>query len=120
MARYEDLKVWQLSHQLALEARGLALRFPREERYELTSQLRRALLSVPANLVEGSGLWGPKGFLRHVRIAIGSLREVEYLLRFAHDASYIDDQLFGELTARVGHVRILLHRLAKSLGRAAS
>ena len=120
MARYEDLKVWQLSHQFAIEARTLALRFPREERYELTSQLRRALLSVPTNLVEGNGLWGPRNYLRHVRIAIGSLQEAEYLFRYAHDASYIDDGSHRELSARLVHIRVLLYRLAKALNRAAS
>jgi four helix bundle protein len=120
MARYEDLRVWQLSHQLALEARALALQFPPDERYELTSQLRRALLSVPNNLVEGNGLWGPRNYLRHVRIAIGSLQEAEYLFRYAHDAGYMDDGAFKDLSARLVHIRVLIYRLAKALSRAAT
>ena len=119
MAKYEELKVWQLSHQFALDARRLTLRFPREERYELTSQLRPALLSVPTNLVEGNGLWGVRNYLRHVRIAIGSLQEAEYLFRYARDASYVDEESFKELSDRLAHIRILLHRLAKALNRAA-
>jgi len=58
MAPYESLKVWQLSHQLALDIVAATRRFPREERFELTSQLRRAALSVPCNIVEGKARFG--------------------------------------------------------------
>ena len=75
---------------------------------------------MPTNLVEGNGLWGPRNYLRHVRIAIGSLQEAEYLFRYAHDASYIHDCSFEDLSARLVHIRILLYRLAKALGRAAT
>jgi len=118
MARYQELKVWQLAHQLAREVRAIVRRFPAEERFELASQLRRAVLSVPTNIVEGSGLRGPRGFLRHIRIAIGSLREVTYLLLYAKDDGYITESKYRDLEDQTRHVRILLHRLAKALERA--
>ena len=115
MARYEDLRVWQLSHALAQRVKALTNTFPAHERYELTSQLRWAIRSVPANIVEGSGLRGPKAFARHVRIALGSLREAEYLLLEAHGDGYVSDVVFAELKGEVRHVRILMFHLLKSL-----
>jgi four helix bundle protein len=118
MAKYEDLRVWRYSHELASKVRRITWAFPREERFELASQLRRAALSVPTNLVEGSGLRGPRPFLRHVRIAIGSLREVEYLLRVARDDGYISESSSEALGKEVEVVRVMLHSLAKALERA--
>jgi four helix bundle protein len=119
MARYEDLRVWQLSHALSQRVKALTSKFPAAERFELTSQLRRAIRSVPANLVEGSGLQGPKAFARHVRIALGSLREAEYLLLEAYQDGYINETQHREVVDQVAHVRILMFRLLKSLERAA-
>ena len=118
MARYEDLLVWRLSYALSQRVKSLTKKFPAHERFELTSQLRRAARSVPANLVEGSGLKGPKAFARHVRISLGSLREVEYLLLEAQSDGYITDAEYNELRADIRHVRILMFRLLRSLERA--
>jgi four helix bundle protein len=118
MSRYEDLLVWRLSYALSQRVKALTAKFPSHERFELTSQLRRAVLSVPANLVEGSGLKGPTGFARHVRIALGSLREVEYLLLEAHSDGYITQTEHEELRSDTRHVRILMFRLLRSLERA--
>jgi four helix bundle protein len=119
MGRYEDLRVWQLAHALSQRIKAVTLTFPGHERYELTSQLRRAVRSVPANLVEGSGLQGPRAFAKHVRIAIGSLREVDYFLLEAREDGYIDQPSYEELVAEVRHVRVLHFRLLKALQRAA-
>ena len=116
---YEELKVWELSHRLNLDVSAISRTFPRHERFELTSQLRRAVRSVPANLVEGHGQYGPKVFLRHVRIAQGSLAEVDYLLMNARDEGYLKAEVWEELASRVWAVRGLLIALAKSLDRAA-
>jgi four helix bundle protein len=118
MARYESLKVWQVAHGLNQAIRRLVQKFPREERFELSAQLRRAATSVPCNLVEGSGLVGSRGFLRHVRIATASLREVEYLVLLSREDEYITTEQWSALQGDIRHVRILLHRLAKSLERA--
>ena len=116
---YEELRVWQLSHQLNLDVSAVSRAFPRHERFELTSQLRRAVRSVPANLVEGHGQYGPKVFLRHVRIAQGSLAEVDYLLMNARDEGYLKTETWEELADRVWRLRGLLIALAKGLDRAA-
>jgi four helix bundle protein len=116
---YEELKVWQLAHRLNLDVSALTRSFPRHERFELTSQLRRAVRSVPTNLVEGHGQYGPRNFLRHVRIAQGSLAEVDYLLMNARDEDYVSREEWQEFANRIWRIRGLLIALAKGLDKAA-
>ena len=112
---YQDLEVWRRAHQLNLDVSTLTRSFPRHERFELTSQLRRAARSVPTNIVEGHDQFGPRPFLRHVRIALGSLAEVDYLLLNARDEGYLEQQKWVELADRVWALRGLMLKLAKSL-----
>ena len=112
---YQGLEVWRRAHRLNLDVSTVTRTFPREERFELTSQLRRAVRSVPTNLVEGHDQFGPRPFLRHVRIALGSLAEVDYLLLNAKDEGYLEEQRWVELADRVWALRGLLLKLAKSL-----
>ena len=116
---YEELKVWQLAHRLNLDVSALSRSFPRHERFELTSQLRRAVRSVPSNLAEGHGQFGPRVFLRHVRIAQGSLAEVDYLLMNARDEGYTKHETWQEFADRIWNLRAQLIALARSLDRAA-
>jgi four helix bundle protein len=93
------------------------LRLPASERFELSSQLRRASRSVPANLVEGKGGSSTKVYLRHVQIALGSACELDYHLLFAADRRYLEPELCEDLRNRAWAVRGLLLRLADSLER---
>lgn len=77
---YRDLEVWQLAMQLAKETYSIARDFPKEELYGLTSQIRRACISVPANIAEGYGRDNPGDYARFLQIAQGSLKELETLL----------------------------------------
>jgi four helix bundle protein len=86
---YERFEAWKLAHSLALELYRTTDRWPRAERFELTAQLRRAALSVPANVAEGVARQGPREFGRFLAIALGSLSEVSYLLLFARDRSLL-------------------------------
>jgi four helix bundle protein len=74
---YEDLEVWQLAMTLAEECYKLTAAFPREETYGLTAQIRRAAVSIPANIAEGYGRNQTGNFLHFLRIAQGSVRELE-------------------------------------------
>jgi four helix bundle protein len=103
---HEKLKAWQLAHRLALEVYRVTDSWPRSERYELTSQARRAALSIPANIAEGVGTHGPRELRRYVNVARASLAELAYLLRFARDRGLLDQQ---EWTA--------LHGLKHEVGR---
>lgn len=85
MKPYERLEAWRQAHRLALVAYEATERFPRNELFGLTSQIRRAALSVPTNIAEGSAKRGRREFGRYLDIALGSLAELSYLLLFARD-----------------------------------
>lgn len=86
---YKNLKVWQKADELALTVYKLTKTFPGEEVYGVTSQLRRAALSVPTNIVEGYSRNGDKELARFLSIAIGSLAETEYLIEFSAKLGYL-------------------------------
>ena len=89
MQRFQDLKVWQRSHELVLEIYRLTKAFPEAERFGLVSQLRRAAASVPANVAEGSKRQHSPDFARFLNIAEGSLSESTYLLMLSRDLGYL-------------------------------
>lgn len=80
---YRDLHVWQKGIDLVAESYRLARQLPKDERFALSAQLRRAAVSVPANIAEGCGLSSRRSYVHHLRIARGSLLEVETLLHAA-------------------------------------
>ena len=112
---YEDLRVWQLAHRLALDVDVACLALPSSERFELSSQLRRAARSVPANVVEGKGGGGPRVYIRHLFIALGSVCELDYHLLFARDRGYLKEALSEDLRERAWAVHGLLLRLIRSM-----
>jgi four helix bundle protein len=106
--RWKNLEAWQLSDKLAHEVYKFTKAFPKEELYGLTSQLRRAALSVPTNIVEGYSRKGYKELSRFIDISLGSLGETTYLLYFSKDLGYIAendyealDKIQKELGARL-------------------
>jgi four helix bundle protein len=110
---YERLDAWRLAHELALEIYRVTDDFPRVELYGLTSQTRRAALSVPTNIAEGSAKRGPREFRRFLDISLGSLAELAYLLRFARDRGVLDPsdaERLDVLRERVGIVTWRLYR----------
>jgi len=90
MQHFTKLLAWQRSHQLVLAIYGASVGFPRSEQFGLTSQLRRAALSVPTNIAEGSKRQSQSDFARFLNIAEGSLAETEYLLMVSRDLGYIE------------------------------
>jgi four helix bundle protein len=89
---FEDLIVWQKAHAFVLGVYKASRSFPREETYGLTAQLRRAAISVPANIAEGFKRPGRPDKARHMNIAQGSLEEARYYLRLAEDVGYGSDE----------------------------
>ena len=87
---FETLIVWQKSHQFVLDIYAIAKNFPKDEIYGLTSQLKRASVSIPANIAEGFGRRGDKDKLRFYNISRASLLEVRYFLILVHDLKYCD------------------------------
>jgi four helix bundle protein len=94
---YKELRVWQRADELAVQIYRLTKSFPKDEIYGLTSQLRRAALSIPTNIVEGYARKGDKELARFVNISIGSLAEVEYLLDFSKRIGYLNSQEFEKI-----------------------
>jgi four helix bundle protein len=116
---FRNLKVWTKSHALALAVYKATRNFPREELFGLTSQLRRAAGSIPANVSEGCGRGGDPEFGRFLQLAMGSASELEYHLLLAHDLSYLGGEMFNQLTAAVIEVKRMLATLLVKVKRAA-
>lgn len=89
---FQDLMVWQKAHQFVLSVYRLTSAFPKEEKFGLTSQFRRAAISIPANIAEGFKKRGPNDKVRFMNIAQGSLEECRYYLILTKDLSYADTQ----------------------------
>jgi four helix bundle protein len=91
MIAHERLEAWKSAHELALEIFAATDGWPRSELYVVISQVRRAALSIPSNIAEGAAKKGRREFARYLGIALGSLAELQYLLRFSHDRQICDD-----------------------------
>lgn len=109
------MKVWEKSHNLALSVYRVTGSFPREEVYSLTSQIRRACSSVPANIAEGCVKGSDAEFARYVIIALGSASELEYQLLLAHDLRFLSTMEHEELSGNVIEVKQMLTALLKKL-----
>ena len=96
--RWKTLEVWQLADELAKNVYQATKPFPKEEIYGITSQLRRAALSVPTNIVEGYSRRGDRELGRFLDIALGSLAEVKYLLHFSSSMKYLSDADYSTLS----------------------
>ena len=88
--QFQDLIVWQKAHELVLSVYKQSKDFPKEEIYGLTSQLRRAAVSIPANIAEGFKKKGKSDKVRFMNIAQGSLEECRYYLILAKDLNYVE------------------------------
>ena len=114
MRNFKRLLVWEKSHELTLRIYELTSAFPREEIYGLTSQIRRACVSIPTNIAEGCGRETPADFGRFLQIAVGSVSETEYLILLAHDLKYLNDIQYAELTDTIVSLRKMLAALLKN------
>jgi four helix bundle protein len=99
MIAYERFDAWRAAHVLALELYRATDSWPRCERFGLTIQVRRAALSVPTNIAEGAAKRGPREFRRFLDIALGSLAELSYLLRFSRDYGLLTEESWLTLEA---------------------
>lgn len=102
--KFEDLVVWQKAHKLVIRIYKLSKGFPRDELFGLTSQLRRAAVSIPANIVEGFKRATIPEKLRYYNIAQGSLEEVRYYLILSHDLEYFDALGFMEYLEEISRM----------------
>ena len=114
---HRDLVVWQKSMDLAVVAYRLTSQFPSEERYGMTSQIRRSAASIPANIAEGYGRESPGSYAHHLRIAQGSLKEFETHLVLASRVDLISDESIAPHMAAADEIGRMLRSLIRSIER---
>ncbi len=114
MKDFRQLNVWEKAHQLALAVYKATKSFPKEELYGLTSQIRRASMSIPTNIAEGCGRNTDADFARFLQIAMGSASETEYQLILAHDLEFLPQGTYEKLHTDVEEVKRMLASLLKT------
>ncbi len=115
MRDFRKLNVWKKAHELTLEIYRVTRKFPKEELYGITNQIRRAAVSVPNNIAEGCGRDSEKELQRFSTIAMGSASEVEYLLLLSFDLKYLLKAEYQELNEKTIEVKKMLSSFIVSL-----
>ena len=112
---YKKLEVWKKAHSFVILLYKYSKDFPKNEEYGLTSQLKRAALSISTNIVEGQASTSKKEFLNFLNIANRSLVESEYLLEVACELKYLSKEKYDELEKLRYEIGILLNGLSRSI-----
>jgi len=115
MYSFEKLKAWQESRVLVKEVYLLLQKYPKYEQFALCNQIRRAVISVPSNIVEGNIKKSEKEKIHFLEIAYGSLMEVYCQMILSKDLEYIDNENFNEILTKIENVSKLLSGLKNSL-----
>jgi four helix bundle protein len=115
MRDFRELKVWETSHRLAIEIYRATIDLPKEEVYGLTSQMRRAAVSISANIAEGCGRGSEADFARFLHIAAGSASELEYHLLLSYDLRFLEEEVYHALSHQVADVKRMLFSFIQKL-----
>jgi four helix bundle protein len=115
MQDFRNLDVWRLANELTLDVYRRTREFPSDERFGITSQLRRASSSIEANLAEGCGRGSDDDFARFVQMATGSASEAQCHLVLAYDLGYLDESTFLSLNEHAHRVKRMLVSLLRTL-----
>lgn len=115
MNDFKELKVWQKAYEFSLAVYLSSKSFPREEVYGLTSQLRRAAVSIGANIAEGCGRRSDGEFVRFLQIARGSSAEVEHHLLLARDLKFMPQSVYADLERKLAEVQRMLTSLVSAI-----
>ena len=116
---YRKIVAWERGHILTLAVYQLTRSFPSDERFAMTSQLRRAAYGVPSNIAEGSGRDTKRDYLRFLYISLGSLKETEYFLFLARDLGYLSDADYSQASEAVNAAFAALHGLIQAVAKEA-
>jgi len=111
MQKFTELKVWEQAHKAVLEVYRLSSGFPSDERYGITAQLRRAAVSIPTNIAEGSKRKSNAEYARFLNVAEGSLAETQYFIILSRDLGYLTEENAESLTPQLAEVARMLHAL---------
>jgi len=115
MQDFRNLKVWQKAHALTLAVYRGTRNFPAEEKFGITSQLRRSCASISANLAEGCARGGDVDFARFVNVAAASASETDYHLLLARDLQYLDESAYQALFEQISEVKRMLNSFERTL-----
>ncbi len=113
--KVEDLDVFKLSHELSLQIYKITEDFPGEEKFGLTSQMRRSAASVPTNLVEGGHRFSKNEYKHFVSIARGSTGEIKYQLLLSKDLGYVEEETYLKMKESYERISMMLTKLHDSL-----
>jgi four helix bundle protein len=116
MRDFRELKVWHKAHALTLDVYRVTQSFPRHELYGLTSQIRRAAVSIGANIAEGAGKNSSAEFGRFLQIALGSASELEYHLLLSRDLGYLIPEIYALLSQQTIETKKMLSGFGQYLG----
>ena len=115
MKDFRNLKVWEKAHQLTLKIYKITEGFPREELYGLTSQIRRAGVSIPTNIAEGCVRSSDADFSRFLYISLGSTSELEYLILLSMDLKLVKSEIHIELNNEINEIKKMLISMIQKL-----
>jgi four helix bundle protein len=115
MSNYKKLLVWQKAYSFGVELYTVTKTFPKEELYGITSQLRRASISIPSNIAEGSRRSTQKDFKSFLHIAYGSGAELEVQILFARDFGYLNEKEAARLLTELEEIMRMLNAFIKKL-----
>ena len=115
MLDFKTLHFWKRAYNLSLRIYEETKTFPKEERYGLTSQIRRAAISIPINISEGAGRNSNKEFANFLQIAIGSACEVECELLLSKDFGYLNETTYSTLTQELVEIRKIIYAYRDNL-----
>lgn len=115
MKDFRDLRVWEKAHSTVLDIYRETRSFPRDEQFGLTSQLRRAAVSIPSNIAEGCGRGSDTDFARFLQNSMGSASEVEYQLLLSHDLDYLQQNAYRQLNDEVVQIKKMLSSFMQTL-----
>lgn len=115
MVDYRNYTVWKKAHALVLDIYKTTRSFPSEEKFNLISQINRAALSIPTNIVEGCGRETQKEFLRFLHISSGSAFELEYLILVSTDLNFIDSVDSKKLMTEIMEIKKMLYALIQKI-----
>lgn len=120
MKDYKKYKVWEKSHQLTLDVYNATHAFPKEELFNLVSQMKRAAASIPMNIAEGCGRSSDKDFARFLYIALGSANELEYQIILSTELNFINKETGQDLLSKVEEIKKMLTSFIQKLTKANS
>ncbi len=112
---FRDLDIWKLGMDIVIDIYKITSKFPKEETYGLTGQMRRAVISIPSNIAEGFNRYHNKEYRQFLYIALGSCGELETQIEASFSLQYIDQTIKNEVLEKIDHESRMLRNLIKRL-----